>query len=126
MKTLIKSLKLVAFTVLAIGFSSCSKGKTEGVISVVNLADSAPVPGATVTLSITPPPGKTADGFYLCSEGLTQTAKYTTGTSGATEKICFELPAVISISVTGPNGKTGVGTLSLVEEETETAVVKIN
>ena len=93
MKTLNKSIKLIAFVVLTISFSSCSKNKTEGVISVINLVDSAPVPNAIVTISVTPPPDKTAEGFYLCGAkgNLTQTENYTTGGSGSTEKICFEL-----------------------------------
>tara|TARA_B110000211_G_C14081733_1_gene554872 strand:- start:430 stop:810 length:381 start_codon:yes stop_codon:yes gene_type:complete len=126
MKTIFKSAKLVLFVLIAIGFSSCTTGKTEGIISVLNLSDSSPVPNATVKLFVTPPVGQTAEGFYLCNEGLVKEMTYTTGSSGSTERICFKLPAVISISVTTPGGKSGVGTLSLTEEESETATVKVN
>jgi len=126
MKTIIKSIKLIAFIVLAISFSSCSKGETEGIISVVSLQDGSPISNATVTLSIKPPNGATAAGFYLCNGGLTKTKTYTTGISGSTEKICFKLPAVISIDVIDPDGRTGVGTLDLVEEETKKAIVKVH
>mgnify|MGYP001182776465 CR=1 FL=1 len=126
MKTILKSAKLVLFLLLAIGFSSCSKNKTEAIISVLNLSDNSPVNNATVKLFVTPPAGQSVEGFYLCNYGLVQEMTYNTSQSGSTEKICFKLPAVISISVTTPDGKTGVGTLKLEEEETETAVVKVN
>jgi hypothetical protein len=126
MKTTFKSAKLVLFVLIAIGFSSCTKDNTQGIVTVFNLSDNSPVPSATVKLFITPPAGQTAEGFYLCDEGLVKEKTYSTGTSGSTEKICFKLPAVISISVTTSDGKSGVGTLSLVEESTETAIVKVN
>ena len=126
MKNIFKSAKLVLFVLIAIGFSACSTGKTEGRISVLNLSDNSPVPDAVVKLFITPPVGGTAEGFYLCNEGLVTEMTYITNASGTTDKICFKLPAVISITVTTPSGKTGVGTLSLTEEESETATVKVN
>jgi hypothetical protein len=126
MKTIFNSAKLVLFVLIAIGFSSCSKSKTQGIISVQDLVTNAPVPFASVKLFVTPPISGDAEGFYLCSQGLVTERTYITSLSGATEKICFKLPAVISIVVTTTDGRTGVGTLSLVEEETETAIVKVN
>lgn len=126
MKTIIKSTKLILVVLLAICFSSCSKNKTEGIISVFNLSDNSPVNDAVVTLFITPPAGGTAEGFYLCNDGLVQEMTYNTSISGSTQKICFKLPAVVSLMVRTPDGKTGVGTLSLKESETETAIVKVN
>ena len=126
MKTIIKSTKLILVVLLTICFSSCSKNKTEGIVSVFNLSDNSPVNNATVKLFITPPSGGSAEGFYLCNDGLVQEMTYNTSISGSTQKICFKLPAVVSISVTTPDGKTGVGTLSLKEAETETAIVKVN
>ena len=52
MNTITKSIKLIAFAVLAIGFSSCSKSKTEGVISVINLVDNSPVAFATAAFDL--------------------------------------------------------------------------
>ena len=126
MKTIIKSTKLILVVLLAICFSSCSKNKTEGIVSVFNLSDNSPVNNAVVTLFITPPAEGTAEGFYLCNDGLVQEMIYNTSISGSTQKICFKLPAVVSISVITPDGKTGVGTLNLKPEETETAIVKVN
>ncbi len=56
---------------------------------------------------------------------MTSEQIYTTSDAGVTDKICFKLPVVVKVSVTA-GGKTGIGTLSVVREETTTAVVKIN
>ena len=126
MKTIIKSTKLILVVLLTVCFSSCTKNKTEGIVSVFNLSDNSPVNNAVVKLFITPPSGGSAEGFYLCNDRLVEEMTYNTSISGSTQKICFKLPAVVSISVTTPDGKTGVGTLSLKEAETETAEEKVN
>jgi hypothetical protein len=105
---------------------SCGEKKTEGIISVIDLATSKPVPDAIVRIFVEPTAIEANPGFYLCGENeVTSEQIYTTSTSGVTEKICFKLPVVVKISVTA-GGKTGIGTLSVVREETTTAVVKIN
>ena len=104
---------------------SCGEKKTEGIISVIDLATSAPVKGATVKIFVESASASDA-GFYLCSEeDLTSEQIYTTSDAGVTDKICFKLPVVVKVSVTA-GGKSGIGTLSVVREETTTAVVKIN
>jgi|TARA_B110000261_G_scaffold41804_1_gene49031 hypothetical protein len=110
---------------LALTSVSCGEKKTEGIISVIDLATSTPVKGATVRIFV-----ESADvsdaGFYLCGEDdVTSEQIYTTSDAGVTDKICFKLPVVVKVSVTA-GGKTGIGTLSVVREETTTAVVKIN
>lgn len=124
MKSAFKTFNLLIFAILIATITSCTKPKTEGIISVVYLAGSSPVPNATVELTVNGSTGN--EGFFLCNEGFVNSKTLTTSGSGTTEKVCFELEAVISVKVTGPNGKTGVGTLNLIKEETTTAIVKIN
>ena len=63
---------------------------------------------------------------YLNENKTNNTASYITNkTSYYIDKICFKLPVVVKVSVTA-GGKSGIGTLSVVREETTTAVVKIN
>ena len=116
---------LLLSLLLALTSVSCGEKKTEGIISVIDLATSTPVKGATVRIFV-----ESADvsdaGFYLCGEDdVTSEQIYTTSDAGVTDKICFKLPVVVKVSVTA-GGKTGIGTLSVVREETTTAVVKIN
>lgn len=124
MKAAIKTLKICLVAVLAIGLSGCTKSKTEGIISVINLSDSSPSSGATVTITVNGPNGN--EGMFICNDGFTSQKVVKTSASGTTEKICFDLPAVLSISVSTTDGKSGVGTLNLIEEETTTATVKVN
>lgn len=124
MKPVFKSIKSIFAISLILGLTACSKPPTEGIVQVYDLAGNS-IPGATVVLTVNGPTGN--EGFFECNEdNPTQTKTYTTGTSGATPAICFKLPAVISVAVTTGDGKSGVGTLSLTEEETETATVKVN
>lgn len=104
---------------------SCSEKKTEGIISVIDLVTNAPVKGAKVTVSVESEDVAGA-GFYLCNEeNLTTQQIYTTSDAGVTDKICFKLPVVVTVTVSAGD-KTGISTLSVVREETTTAVVKIN
>lgn len=125
MRPVLKTLKLLVVTVLLTGLSACTKSPTEGIVSVVDLATGNTIPNATVVLTVNGSTGN--EGFFECNESeLTTTKTVKTGSAGLTEKVCFKLPAVISVAVSTGDGKAGVGTLSLVEEETTTAVVKVN
>lgn len=124
MKPVFRSLKLLVATIVLSGLTACSKSPTEGIVQVIDLSGNT-YPNATVTLTVSGTTGN--EGFFECNESeLTKTKTLKTGSAGTTEKMCFKLPAVISVSVTTGDGKSGVGTLSLVEEETTTAVVKVN
>ena len=127
MKLTMKTLKLFAFVIITSVVYSCTKSPTEGIIQVIKLSNSAPIANAMVRLYVdNPDPTKDA-GFFLCgSKELIPEMKYITSASGVTEKICFELPAVLKVEVVGPNGEFGTSTLSLEEGETTTLTVKVN
>lgn len=118
--------KLLSLLTAVLFFASCEPSKTEGVVSVVDAATSAPVGLSTVTFSVENPDNLEA-GFYLCNDSeLTESYEVITNVAGVTDKICFKLPAVIKVDVRTPDGQTGSTTLSLVEGETETVTCKVS
>lgn len=127
MKLTMKTLKLFAFVIITSVVYSCTKSPTEGIIQVIKLSNSAPIANATVRIYVDNPDPAANSGFFLCgSKDLIPEMVYVTSASGVTEKICFELPAVLKVEVNGPNGEFGTSTLSLEEGETTTLTVKVN
>lgn len=125
MKLTMKTLKILTLALFACIFTGCKKSPTEGIIQVIKLTDSSPVANASVKIYVDNQDPNS--GFFLCnSSEVTSEMIYTTSSSGVTEKICFELPAVLKVDVTANGGLTGSSTLSLVEGETTTLTVKVN
>ena len=118
-----KTFKLLSVILAGFFVIGCAPSPTEGLISVIDLDTGNAVPNAQVSIFVDNP----GSGFYLCGDSeLTDIMKYTTNAGGVTEVICFKLPAVLKVEVSGSGGKTGTTTLSLVEGERTTAVCKVS
>ena len=102
--------------------SSCEKDDTKGKVKVVYF-DSGP-PANEAKVKFTVETDEEEAGFFLCSEGFITEKEYITNSSGMVED-CFQLPALISVTVAGPDGLTGEGKLNLIEYETTTITVKL-
>jgi len=121
-----RAFKFIFTVLVAVLLSACAQPKTEGIVSVIDLSTSKPIANAVVKLYVDNPDNPSA-GFYLCNDTELKTSwELTTNDGGFTEKVCFELPAVIKVDVSTGDGKTGTTTLALVEGETTTATCKVS